>query len=224
MKPGNTPVTPTPAGEVLPEAEREAAEAELRGRVERRPGRRDLPREGRDDHDVPAPALDHAGREAVREGHGRAEVHVERAIDLLGRELEERPARGERRVGDEHVDVARLLREPLDVGARREIGDDDVGPDLAGDPGERVRAPAAQHELHAPLVERAGDGLSDAAVRARDERPAGGVEDHAARRIVEVRQGEVPRARAGRRRRCEYDGRRVVMNDRRVSTMAAGRS
>ena len=72
--------------EVLAQAEREAAQPELRRRVQRRvrPGR--LARERRDEHELPGPARRERLGEQPRELDRRAQVHRERPVDLLGRE------------------------------------------------------------------------------------------------------------------------------------------
>ncbi len=99
MKPGKTVVTPTPrAVQVLAQPGGEAAQAELGGRVDRRAGRSRPCRPGSEMNTRwPAPALDHRRRERARELDRRAQVHVERAVDLLGREVVDRPARRQRR-------------------------------------------------------------------------------------------------------------------------------
>ena len=66
-----------------------------------------------------AAALDHARHERARELDRRAQVDVEGAVDLLGGEVDDRPAGRERRVGDEHVDRAGALGQLRRSRARR---------------------------------------------------------------------------------------------------------
>ncbi len=90
--PGETTETPTPVvAQVLAQAEREAAQAELGRRVERsvrrsRPG----PRSRRRRPCGPAPRSTSFGKQLARHPHGRLEVHAQRPPDLLLREPVER--------------------------------------------------------------------------------------------------------------------------------------
>jgi len=68
-------------------------------------------RHRRDEHEVARTALHHPGHQRVRELHGRAQVHVDRAVDLLGAKLSSQPLPGAPR-SPEHVHVARALEQP----------------------------------------------------------------------------------------------------------------
>ena len=71
------------AVQVLAQTGGEAAQPELGRRVERGADRGDLARQRRHEHQVPPAALDHAGQQRPRQLDRRAQVHVERAVDLL---------------------------------------------------------------------------------------------------------------------------------------------
>ena len=93
MKPGRITETPTPFGARSSRSdEREAAQAELRRRVDRGAGRGRAARQRGHEEQVPAAARDHRLGQAVGEQHRRAQVDVERAVDLLGRERVQPPA------------------------------------------------------------------------------------------------------------------------------------
>src|SRR6202035_393010 len=87
---------------------REATQAELGGVVDRAARRRRLARQRGHEQQVPAPALHHLRRQRVSHRDRSTQVHVERAIDLLHRERVEQAARGERRIGNEDVQLTGL--------------------------------------------------------------------------------------------------------------------
>ena len=83
----------------------------------------------------------------------------------LGAVLEQRAAAGQRGVGDEDVDVARLVeragRRAAAVGRGRRRG---AAADLRGERLEHLGAPAGEDELsRRGREQRAGDGVADAA-------------------------------------------------------------
>ena len=87
MKPGKTVETPTPRGRRSSRRPmREAAQAELRRRVDRRADGGGLAAQRGHEDDVAAAALDHAVGHQPRQDHRRAQVDVERPVDLLDRE------------------------------------------------------------------------------------------------------------------------------------------
>ena len=188
-KPGNTTVTPIPSGShVLAQAGGEAAQAELGGRVEARARRGHLPRQRRHQHDVAAPALEHARQQRAGELDRGAQVHVDRPVDLVRVEVLDPAARREGRVGHEHVDRAGRLREP-----RRRVALGEVGrrpPRRARRGSSRSssrsssRRPVSDHR-RAARVQRARDRPADASGRPRDER-SGARKPHARQRILEA--------------------------------------
>ncbi len=123
-----------------------------------------------------ASALGHPGRERVREQDRRAQVHVERPVDLLLAEAGHGAARRKRRVRHERVERPGPLqqrRQGVPVG---EVGAHHrgVAAELRAQLLERVGAPAAQDHARAALGERPGDRLSDPAAGAREEDVAAG--------------------------------------------------
>ena len=98
--------------EVLPQRQREAAQPELRRRVERRARLAALPESEETKTRWPRPRSTIALASSRREHDRRAQVDVEHAVDLVeGRTTSSSPAAGQRGVGDEHVDVARAVGE-----------------------------------------------------------------------------------------------------------------
>ena len=120
MKPGSTQRDADAAAvEVDPQRAGEAAQAELRGVIERIPGRADLAGRGGDEHELAAAAREHPGQQRVGQGDRRAQVDGQRTVDLLARERVEPGRGGQRGVGDEHVDLARLARRGARPATRR---------------------------------------------------------------------------------------------------------
>jgi hypothetical protein len=73
------------------------------------------------DHDVPAPAREHA-RERRLDGVDRPQpVHPGQLVDQLGRHLRERHVMGDAGVGHQHVHVAARLERPRDRLAVRHV-------------------------------------------------------------------------------------------------------
>jgi small-conductance mechanosensitive channel len=161
--------------QVAAERQREPAQAELRAAVHRRAAVRRLRRQRRHEHELAAAALDHPRRERVGEDDRRAQVDVEHAVDLLDGVGVERPGPRERRVRDEHVHVAGLPGQPLDVRAVGEVDDHRLGADRLREQIERLALAPGQHEPRAARGEVAGDRLPEPAGRPGEEH-AGTVE------------------------------------------------
>ena len=114
-------------------------------------------------------ARQHPGKQRVGEQHRRAQVHVERSVDLLGRVLADRPGARQAGVGHQDVDLSRRggeSRRGVRVG---EVGDDQLGGEVVRQRPENVLAAPAQDELRAPGGERAGDRVAQAAGRPGDQ-------------------------------------------------------
>ena len=92
MKPGKTTLTPTPgAVQVAAQALPEAAQAELRRAVDARPGGCwSCPASDEMKTRWPHSLGDHRLRQVSREDHRRAQVHLQRAVDLLVGVLQQR--------------------------------------------------------------------------------------------------------------------------------------
>ena len=140
---------------VLAQPSGEAAQPELGRRVERRAHRGRLPAERGHEHDVATAANEHPRQQRPRELDRRSQVHVERAIDLLGREAVDGAAGRKRRVRDEHVDRARALGERGRALGVREVRGQAHGPpaELGADLLQHVLAPGAQEHARAACVE-----------------------------------------------------------------------
>ena len=121
-------------------------------------------------------ARGHRRREVAREHDRRAQVDVERAVDLVRPEGVDPAAGGQRRVGHEHVDLARPARQRRDLLAIGQVGDEHLDPraQIAGQALEHVGlAPADQHR-RAAGVQPPRDRDPDPARRAGDQRPGAG--------------------------------------------------
>ena len=101
--------------QVLAQRVREAAQAELRRRVDRAAAAGDLARQRGDEHHVPAAARGHRLGQPPRHHHRRAQVDGERAVDVLDREARDVPAARQRR----RWPPARRRRPPRRAGGRR---------------------------------------------------------------------------------------------------------
>jgi hypothetical protein len=125
----------------------------------------------RDDHDVPASAVEHAGQRGGDRVDGPQPVDPRHALDLVHVHVAERPVVRHPRVGDDDVHRAELGDR-----LRHLTGVTDVG-------GERLVALARQRQrklvqlllgarhqpdLASALRERLGDGATDAARRSGD--------------------------------------------------------
>ena len=113
---------------------------------------------------MPAAALQHRRQQRVRQRDRRAQVDVERAVDLLDREATPgAPTPGSAGVGDQDVDLAGLA----DAGARprpvAEVDGQRARVELGGERLEHVGAPPGEDQLGAAPVQRAGDRVADAA-------------------------------------------------------------
>ena len=91
----------------------------LRRAVDRRARRGEPPGERRDVHDVAVTPFQHPREERSGPVHHAEDVHLDDVLDLLIREVRERPAAGHTRVV--HQDVARTERLVHDRGERREL-------------------------------------------------------------------------------------------------------
>ena len=100
----------------------------------------------------------------------RAQVHVERAVDLLLAVVVEAPGGGQRGVGHQHVDLAGTLGEPPDVPPIGEVGLHDLASDLARQILEHLDPAPGEDELRAPLGQRARDRVAEATGRAGQQR------------------------------------------------------
>jgi hypothetical protein len=120
---------------------------------------------------VAAPALGHRRRERVGELHRRAQVHVERAVDLPRREAVHPAARRQRRVGHEHVDLPGPARDRSDGVRVGQVGRQHgrLPAQLVAQPLEHLRAPARQDHARAARVEGASNGLPDPSARTRQQ-------------------------------------------------------
>jgi hypothetical protein len=156
--------------QVLAKALREAAQAELGGAVERRAGRRDLPRQGVDEHDVPAPACCHPHRQGSRHEDRRAQVDVERRVDPRRVEAVEPPARRQRGVGHEHVDVRGPFDQAVDRPAIGEVDREHLRVELAREAAEHLRLPTREHQLGVSRRERPRDRVTDPTGGTGDQR------------------------------------------------------
>src|SRR5690242_3177285 len=108
------------------------------------------------------------------EDHGRTQVHLQRAVDLLIGVLQQRSGARHGRVGDEEVDVAGFGEQALDLGGLLEVDRERARSQLVGERLEHVRAPPGQYELHAASVQRAGDRMPDASGRPCQQRLSSG--------------------------------------------------
>ena len=99
----------------------------------------------------------------------RAQVHLERPVDLLDREGVERPRGRQGRVGDQDVDVAGLGHEPGHLGTLGEVDGQGAPAQLGGQRLEHVASPAGQDQLRAAPGEGPGDRVADAARGACEE-------------------------------------------------------
>jgi hypothetical protein len=100
--------------QVLAQALGEPAQAELRRAVDRGTRWADLPGQRGHEDEVAAAARDHPFGELARAHHRGAQVHRERAVELLDGVRHELARTGQPGVGHEHVDVGALARQPLD--------------------------------------------------------------------------------------------------------------
>jgi hypothetical protein len=160
--------------QVAAQALAEPAQAELRGRVDARPGRRGLARQRRHEQDVARAPRGHALAQPPGEDHRGPQVHLERTVDLLLAEAEQPARPGQRRVGDEDVDVRAEVREPPDLCAVPEVDGVDLGAaDLRRERVEDGRAPAGEHEPRAGSVQAPRDRVPEPARGPGEEdRPA----------------------------------------------------
>ena len=161
------------SAQVLVHREREAAEAELRGVVERRVRGRDLARYRRDVDEVAAPAIEHARHQRVSHVDRRAEVDVDHAVDLLTRcTRSSLPGARQPGVRHEHVDLARLPRRSGAPGRRRRgrarVRFDPVT-QLRDEPVQHLGPAPGQDQVRAARVQRAGDRVTQSPGGARQE-------------------------------------------------------
>jgi hypothetical protein len=107
-------LVPTPGGSLAPDPARaqvlaqalgEAAQAELRRAVERGARRAALARQRRDEHEMARATRRHALAQGPGQHDRRAQIDVEGAVDLVDVEAQQVAGGGQRRVGDEHIDV-----------------------------------------------------------------------------------------------------------------------
>ena len=105
----------------------------------------------------------------MRKQHRRAQVDIERAIDLIAREALEPSRRGYAGVGDQDVDLSGLLEEAIDLGGVAEIDGERARLELLGERLEHVGSPTGEDQLSAEVTQRPRDRLAQAAAGARDE-------------------------------------------------------
>jgi len=73
---------------------------------------------------VTDPSFDHLRRQCSRKRDRRAEIHVNHLVDLFDRELSEEAGRREGGICDQHVDVACLADQALEILTIGQIADD----------------------------------------------------------------------------------------------------
>ncbi len=116
----------------------------------------------------------HALAEQAAEHHRRAQVDVQRAVDLLDAEVQERAGGGHARVGHEDVGAGGLVRQALHRVGIGEVDGEHAAAGLRRQRLEHVGAPAGQDERRARAGETARDRVADATRRAGDEGRAAG--------------------------------------------------
>ena len=157
--------------QVGPQGGGEPAQGVLGRVVERRPRRGHLARQRGHEHEVTAPARDHRSHQPVGEDDRRAHVDGERPVDLLDRVGVERSRRGQGRVSDQHVHLARLLQQALHLPGLGQVHGQRARPELRGQWLEYLCAPPGEHELPAALAQRARDRVAQPAGRACQQHP-----------------------------------------------------
>ena len=157
--------------QVLAQALGEAAQAELRRRVDRRAGRARLAGQRRDEDDVAAAALGHALAEQPGEHHRRAQVDVERAVDLLDREVD----RSARWPGAPRWRRARRPARPRrparSTAARSERSHASARPPISAASGSST---SARRPVSTSVRAARGERARDRVARARRSRPSAG--------------------------------------------------
>ena len=177
MKPGATTETPTPGlPQVLSEPEREPAQAELGGRVDRRRRRRGLARERRGTRGGRARAPPSPGASSRARTIGARRLMSSIRSMSSGRQVGQQAAGGQGRVGDQHIHVRRhrLGGQAVDLGADRQIAHGRPGTEVGGEPPQLRFTAAGDDQLNAPRRQRAGDCVADPASGARHQRGAAG--------------------------------------------------
>ncbi len=119
----------------------------------------------------PCPRSTIPGTSVAGELDRHAQVDVDRAVDLLGREALDRAAGGQRRVGDEDVHFAGDVGQP---GGALRVGEVDrklavVAAEVLLQPIEHLGPPAGEDQLGAARVQRPRDRLADAPGRSRQQ-------------------------------------------------------
>ena len=155
--------------QVLAQALREPTQAELRRAVDRGPRGADLAGERGHEDQVTAAARDHRLRQRARQHHRGAQVHRQRAIDLLDAERRQQARTGQPRVGDERVDVGALVRQALDRLRVGEVDGQRARARLGGEWLEDLGAPPGEHELGAGRAQAPRDGMAQTARRAGEQ-------------------------------------------------------
>ena len=121
----------------------------------------------------PRPRATIAGASAARERDRRPQVDLEHPVDLSSVSSSQQPAGRQRRVGDQHVDLAPAsLDQAIDLRAIGQVARRSPARELAGERLERVGS-AAGHQSSRPAGgERAGDRAADPARGAGDQHAA----------------------------------------------------
>ncbi len=114
------------------------------------------------------------GQEGAQAPDAAEVVDAYRALDDLGIDVEEAPARGDARVVHEQIDrrvtFQHARRHLVDLRAVGDVADLPLPADLRSDPLEVVGAPGQEHAVPALAGELACDCLADSSRRSRDHR------------------------------------------------------